>query len=99
MDPKDIENPIAEADFRAQLCKDAAEDAIKKHRQIVADLQDIVDLNRNNYEVLTKEGRKITDLNTVEFALDNIERKVRSIEAKEADIQTCYQQMGVFKKK
>jgi len=76
--------------------KNSAEAAIKKHKQITADLQDIVDLNLNNFEVLTKEGRKITDLSTVDFVLDNIEGKVRSIKANNSDIQTCYKHMGIF---
>ena len=80
------------------LCKEAAKAAIRKHQEIISDLEDIVKLNYSQFKIVTLDGQEIKNLQTIEFSLFNIRQKVSSIVANSADIQTCYKQMGVFDK-
>jgi hypothetical protein len=80
------------------LCREAAESAIAKHSQIIEDLKDIVALNYQDFRIINNSTEEqITDLKLINFILENVKYKANSIKANESDIQTCYEQMGVFK--
>lgn len=82
---------------KENLLREAAESAIYKHLQIIADLKDIVALKEEIFRIVNNENEEeITGLGLTEFIRYNAERKVKSIKACGEDIQTCYEQMGVF---
>ncbi len=79
------------------LCKEAALDAIAKHLQIVEDLKDIITLNYQDFRIVNNETEEeVTDLKLMDFILENVKYKVKSIQTNQEDIQTCYKQMGIF---
>ena len=80
------------------LCREAAEDAIIKHRRIIENLKQIVVLNYGDFRVVDNQTEEVLeDLNTLNMIVENVKIKARSIVADKKDLETCYEQMGVFK--
>jgi|GEM_PF-6067501 len=82
---------------KQNLCREAAEDAIIKHTRIIENLKDIVALNYQDFRIVCNTTEEeITDLKLMNFILENVKYKANNIKTDEADIRTCYEQMGVF---
>lgn len=84
---------------KQNLLREAAEDAMSKHVVIIQELKDIITLNYQNFRVVNNETEEeLTGLKTIDFINDNIQYKIDIIKAYSSDIQTCYDQMGIFDK-
>lgn len=82
---------------KENLLRDAAESAIYKHLQIIADLKDIIALENKIFRVVNNENEEeITGLKLMDFIKDNVKLKVNNISDYSEDIKTCYEQMEVF---
>jgi len=80
------------------LLREAAEDAIIKHQRIVENLKDIIVLNYGDFRVVDNQTEEVLeDLSTLNFIVENVKIKARSIVSDQKDLETCYEQMGVFK--